>query len=287
MSGGVRPPAVAGQFYAGSGAELAHQLEQCFLDPRGPGELPARHRGPTRNLRAAVVPHAGYPYSGPIAALAYARVAVERAPESVLILGVDHHGMGRGAALSDRDWSTPLGPVAADHDLVRALHRPPIAVDEAAQAAEHSIEVQLPFLEYVLPRPRFVALQVRFGNFDYLREVGRTVREAIRDRDVLLLASTDFSHYLPARTAERLDRMAIDAILARDPRRLYDVVVGNDISMCGIAPTTVLLAALEDEPLTARLLRWGHSGEAEPMREVVGYASLTLETPTAGPPSVK
>jgi len=203
------------------------------------------------------------------------------------VLGVDHHGLGSGPALSDRDWETPLGPVAVDHELVRELDRPPVGIDEAAQSEEHSIEVQLPFLQYVLPRPRFVALQVRFGRFDYLREVGHVVRQAIRDRDVLLLASTDFSHYVAPRTAERLDRMAIDAILARDARRLYDVVVGNEISMCGIAPTTVLLAALEGEPLTSRLLRWGHSGEAGPMRDVVGYASIALASSSGGAPPVK
>jgi len=282
-----RAPAVAGQFYAGTGAELAHQLEQCFRDPRGPGELPTRHRAPTRPLRAAVVPHAGYEFSGPIAAHAYALVAGQRAPESVLILGVDHHGAGGGAVLSDRAWLTPLGPTPVDHDLVRALHRGPVRIDEAAQEREHSIEVQLPFLEYVIPHPKFVALQVLFGRFDYLLDVARVVRTAVKDRDVLLLASTDFSHYVPATTAERLDRTAIEAILARDPRLLYDTVVGNEISMCGIAPTTVLLAALAEERLTARLLRWGHSGEAQPMREVVGYAALALEAPTGGPPSVK
>ena len=286
MSAAPRPPAVAGQFYAGTGAELARQVEACFLDPRGPGELPTRHRSANRSLRAAVVPHAGYPYSGPIAARAYALIASERPPESVLILGVDHHGRG-SAALSDRAWATPLGPTAVDHDLVGALRRGPIAVDEAAQSEEHSIEVQLPFLEYVLPRPRFVALQVRFGQFEFLREVAEVVRAATRDRDVLLLASTDFSHYVPARTAERLDRMAIDAILARDARRLFDTVVGNEISMCGIAPTTVLLSALADEALSARLLRWGHSGEVEPMRDVVGYASIALESATSLAPSVK
>jgi MEMO1 family protein len=282
-----RPPAVAGQFYAGSGAELAHQLERCFLDPRGPGELPVRHRSHERPLRAAVVPHAGYEFSGPIAAHAYARIAAERAPESVLILGVDHHGLGAGPSLSDRAWATPLGPTAVDHELVAALDHPPIRIDEAAQAEEHSIEVQLPFLEYVVPRPKFVALQVRFGPFDQLQKVAEIVRSAVKDRDALLLASTDFSHYVPARTAERLDRLAIDAILARDARLLYETVVGNDISMCGIAPTTVLLAALSEENLTARLLRWGHSGEAQPMRDVVGYASLALEAPTGPAPSVK
>ncbi|MGA8303170.1 MAG: AmmeMemoRadiSam system protein B [Thermoplasmata archaeon] len=282
-----RPPAVAGQFYAGTGAELARQLEQCFLDPRGPGALPVRHRTASRALKAAVVPHAGYEFSGPIAAHAYALLAGQRAPETVLILGVDHHGLGDGPVVSDRPWLTPLGPTAVDHDLVRALTKDPIRVDEAAQAREHSIEVQLPFVEYVVPRPKFVALQVRFARFEDLGKVARVVREAVKGRDVLLLASTDFSHYVPARTAERLDRLAIDAILARDPRGLYDTVVGNDISMCGIAPTTVLLAALSEERLTTRLLRWGHSGEVQPMRDVVGYAALALEAPVDPASSVK
>jgi MEMO1 family protein len=223
------------------------------------------------------VPHAGYEYSGAIAAQVYFRIAALRPPETVLILGVDHHGRSRGASLSDRAWLTPLGPVEVDHELVRALRQAPVDVDEAAHAEEHSIEVQLPFLDYVLPQPRFVALEVGFGPFAFLEEVGAVVRKAVEGRDVLLLASTDFSHYVPARTAERLDRLAIDAILARDPRRLYDTVVRNDISMCGIAPTTVLLCALRERPLTARLLRWGHSGEVAPMRDVVGYAAITLE----------
>jgi MEMO1 family protein len=283
MPAEARRPAVAGQFYADDGSALARQLEGCFLSDRGPGELPARHRTPERRIRAAVVPHAGYEFSGPIAALAYARIAAERPPETVVILGVDHHGSGRGPALSDRPWSTPLGPVEVDHDLVRALDRPPLSVDERAHALEHSIEVQLPFLQYVLPQPRMVALQVPFGPLGDLERVGRAVRDATTGRDVLVLASTDFSHYVPARTAERLDGMAIAAIVARSSRQLYETVAGNDISMCGIAPTTALLAALADAPVTARLLRWGHSGEAAPMRDVVGYASLLFEGTSAPP----
>jgi MEMO1 family protein len=282
-----RPPAVAGQFYAADGAELARQLEACFRDPRGPGDLPVRHRSVERRVRAAVVPHAGYPYSGPIAALAYAEIAAERPPATVLVLGVDHHGLGGGACLSDRDWTTPLGPTSVDHALVRKLDRPPVRIDEAAQSREHSIEVQLPFLEYVLPRPRFVALQITYAPLPVLVRVADVVRSAIDGEDVLLLASTDFSHYVPARTAERLDHLAIAEILRRDPRGLYETVLANDISMCGIAPTTVLLAALAGEALETRLLRWGHSGEAEPMRDVVGYAALTLTSEAALPPSVK
>jgi MEMO1 family protein len=283
----ARPPAVAGQFYAESGAELARQVEGCFLSTRGPGELPTRHRAPERKIRAAIVPHAGYEFSGPIAALAYSQIAGERPPESVLVLGVDHHAAGSGPALSNLPWTTPLGPTPIDERLCSELTRPPVAVDEAAHALEHSIEVQLPFLEYVLPHPRFVPLQVPFDTYAGLERVATVVADAVRGRDTLLIASTDFSHYVPAPVAERLDRLAIDAILVRDPRALYDTVAANDISMCGIAPTTVLLAALAHEALDARLLRWGHSGEAVRMADVVGYASLLLEAATSLPPPVK
>ncbi len=282
-----RPPAVAGQFYEADGARLARQVEGCFLDPRGPGELPARHRSPARTLEAGIVPHAGLEYSGPVAAHFYARVARERAPASVLVLGVDHHGLSRGASLSARPWLTPLGPVPVDLDLVRALDRPPIEIDEEAHAQEHSIEVQLPFLDYVIPHPRFVALEVRFGPLEFLEKVAAVVRAAIEGRDVLVLASTDLSHYVSPSTADRLDHLALDAILARDARRLYETVDEHDISMCGIAPTTVLLAATRGRALDASLLRWGHSGEARPMREVVGYAAVALETADANSPAVK
>ncbi len=283
MSVSPRPPAVAGAFYPAKGEELAHELERCFLDPRGPGALPERRRRPDRRLVAAIVPHAGYLYSGPIAAHVYARVAVERPPESVLVLGVDHAGASRGAALSARPWLTPLGPTPIEEGLLGALRQPPLAVDEAAHADEHSIEVQLPFLEYVLPRPSFVPLEIRFGPYRFLEEVARVVRAAVEGRDTLLLASTDFSHYVAPSVAERLDRLAIEAILARDPRKLYDVVEAEGISMCGIAPTTVLLAALRDRDLTASLLRWGHSGEVAASRQVVGYAAIVLESPAAAP----
>jgi len=278
---------VAGQFYPESATELARALEECFRSPRGPGDLPAHHRSPERRVRAAIVPHAGYEFSGPIAALAYAQIASERPPESVLILGVDHHGAGEGPALSDLPWMTPLGPTPIDAPLRKALTHPPVQVDEAAHALEHSIEVQLPFLEYVLPHPRFVPLQVPYDTFPELERVGRVVAEAVRGRDTLLIASTDFSHYVPAATAQRLDRLAIETILSRDPRALYETVAENDISMCGIAPTTVLLTALADEPLSARLLSWGHSGEAVAMRDVVGYASLVLEASSPAAPPVK
>jgi AmmeMemoRadiSam system protein B len=276
-----RAPVVAGAFYPRDATALHAELQRCFRDPRGPGRLPDPQRRPERRIRALVAPHAGYAYSGPIAALAFGAIAEERPPTSVLVLGVNHHGLGAPAALSSVEWETPLGPVPSDPDLARALAHGPIERDERAHAQEHSIEVELPFLQYVLPHPRVVELSVSFGTLGFLAEVGAVVGRAVAGRDVLLVASTDFSHYLPAEEARRLDRLAIEAILDRSAEALYRTVVENDISMCGIAPTTVLLAALEAEPLGARLLRWGHSGEAERMDRVVGYAALTLESESA------
>jgi AmmeMemoRadiSam system protein B len=286
MADAPRRPAFAGQFYPSDGAALTQLIEQSFTDPRGPGHLPVRHRSTDRRVRAAVVPHAGYVYSGPIAAHAFAAIAAERPPSTVLILGVNHTGRGAPAALSSRDWLTPLGRVPVDRDLVHALDHRPVEVDETAHSREHSIEVELPFLQYVLPFPRFAALTVSMGPVGFLADVAAVVRRAIQGRDVLVLASTDFSHYIPAEKAQKIDRRAIDQILARDPAGLYSTVVDEDISMCGIAPTTTLLFATQDEPLSARLLRWGHSGESEPMKEVVGYASLLLESEVPLPAAV-
>ncbi len=282
----TRPPAVAGAFYPSDGAELAREIERCFLDARGPGRLPERRRSPTRSIEAIVVPHAGYVYSGAIAAHAYARVADERPPGAVVVLGVDHHGAGHGPALSARPWATPIGPVAVAEELVTVLDRPPLTVDEAAHAAEHSIEVQLPFLDYVLPRPRLVAVQVPFAPLAQLERLGGELARRLAGRDLLWVASTDFSHYVPAATAERQDRRAIDAILAGSAERLYRTVVDEEISMCGIAPTTVLLAVLAGRPLRRTLLKWGHSGEVAPMRDVVGYASVAWEALAPGSPTV-
>jgi AmmeMemoRadiSam system protein B len=272
-----RRPAVAGAFYPSDGAALAKAVEAAFLDPRGPGELPTRHRAKDRSIRAIVVPHAGYVYSGPVAARAYARVAADAAASSIVVLGVDHHGLGPIAALSDRPWLTPLGLVPGDHELTIALSKGPVRVDEAAHRREHSIEVELPFLQYTEPAPRVVPLQIGSGSFAELAEVGAVVRDAVAGKDVLLVASTDFSHYVPPETARRLDALAIAEIERRDAEGLNRTVREHGISMCGVAPVTVLLAALSGEPLTARTLAWGHSGEAEKMRDVVGYASIVLE----------
>jgi AmmeMemoRadiSam system protein B len=277
----TRPPAVAGAFYPDDPADLTKLMRRCFTERRGPGSLPGPPSDRPRSIRALVVPHAGFVYSGPIAAHAFRAVSEEAPPGTILLLGVNHRGRGTPAALSDMDWATPLGDVPTDPELLAALRRAPLEVDNAVHASEHSIEVELPWLQSIYPGPRIVALSIRFGSLASLVDVAAVIRRAIRGRDVLLIASTDFSHYVPAETAKRLDRLALDALRSKDPEQLYRTVVTQDISMCGIAPTTVLLATLEDTALSVEELAWGHSGESEPMRDVVGYASLLFRSELA------
>lgn len=276
-----RPEAVAGAFYPADPEELRAALADAFQGPRGPGGLPPRAAGTAPRIRALVVPHAGYVYSGAIAARAYARVAAEPPPPEVLVLGVDHHGLGEPFALSRRPWRTPLGTVPVAEGLVEALRGGPIVVDEATHRLEHSIEVQLPFLQLVAPGVPVAMLTVGFDDLPTLLAVGERVRSAVSGRPTLLIASTDFSHYVPAEVARKLDARAVGAIVRGDPRELYEVVERDRISMCGIAPTTVLLAALRGESLRTLDLGWGHSGEVEPMRTVVGYDALVLERAAA------
>ncbi len=276
----VRSPAVAGAFYPRDPVALRHALESSFAAPRGPGQDPA-NASPTRKERrilAGIVPHAGYIYSGPIAAHFFARLAAEPRPAAVVLLGVNHQGAEGLLSLSDEDWRTPLGVVPTDRELMRSLAKPPIAIDGLAHHREHSLEVELPFLQYLWPDPPpIVALQVTFTELSLLKEAGEVVARALHGRDVLLIASTDFSHYLPVSEARRLDDLAIEAVLSGSPDRLYRTVMDQDISMCGIAPTTVLLSALQGTGLRPQLLAKGSSADAEPMDTVVGYASFVVE----------
>ena len=272
----MRREAVAGAFYPDDPAQLRALIQACFLGPRGPHRRPAEGPKGPRRTRALVVPHAGYVYSGPIAARAYEHLSTEEPPPEVLFLGVDHRGRGAPFAVSAQPWRTPLGVVEPADELRRRLVQGPIVVDERSHAEEHSIEVQLPFLQTVAPGVPAAMLTVRFAAFDELAGVAEVVARAVAGRATLLVASTDFSHYVAPETARRLDGMAIAEIERRDPRGLYETVVGREISMCGIAPTTVLLAALAGETLTPVPFGWGHSGEEEPMAKVVGYSALAF-----------
>jgi len=270
----LRRPAVAGQFYSGDGPALAREIEGCFKSQIGPGRLPKAEDGP-RRIMGGVAPHAGFMFSGPVAAHLYAEIASDGAPGTFVILGPNHTGRGSGIAISTEDFETPMGVAKVDKELVKALARDMVDVDGGAHDFEHSIEVQLPFIQYLKRDFRFVPICMAFQDYDAARSLGEAIREASAGRDVVVIASTDFSHYVTAATAKAKDGMALEAIEAMDPKRLYDVVADENISMCGYGPVMAMLTACRGGK--ARILKYATSGDVRPMRDVVGYASVVVE----------
>jgi MEMO1 family protein len=262
-----RETAVAGRFYSDDPKALAEELD---------GLLAAD--GPRVAAKGVVVPHAGYVYSGAIAGAVYARVVV---PPRIVALGPNHTGLGRPAALwpADGSWRTPLGNVPVATEPTAALAAAPgIAIDRAAHLQEHSLEVQLPFLQRIRRDAEIVALCLGPLDLDACEEVGRAVAAVARDAGALLVASTDMSHYIPADAAREKDHLAIEHILALDPEGLFRTVRRERISMCGVIPTTVMLFAARELGATgAELVRYGNSGDVSgDMRHVVGYAGLVV-----------
>jgi AmmeMemoRadiSam system protein B len=270
----MRRPAVAGQFYAGDGAGLALEVEGCFKSPLGPQRIPKPGKGP-RKIIGGVAPHAGFMFSGAVAAHLYAEIASDGVPKTFVILGPNHTGHGSGISLSTEDFETPMGVAKVDQELAEALTKDIVDVDNSAHHFEHSIEVQLPFIQYLKQDFMFVPICMTFQDYDAASSLGKIISDASVGRDVVVIASTDFSHYVTAATARAKDGLALEAIQAMDPKRLYDVVADENISMCGYGPVMAMLTACRGGK--ARILKYATSGDVRPMRDVVGYASVVVE----------
>jgi AmmeMemoRadiSam system protein B len=227
-----------------------------------------------------VVPHAGYLYSGRVAGAVYSRVAW---CESWVILGPNHTGQGfRASIMTSGEWETPLGTVPVDGELAKAIlrHSTILGEDPLSHAREHSIEVQLPFLQIREVPFRFVPISLYRHEYAVCQEVGQALAAAIRQagRRVVLVASTDLSHYVSRTEAAAKDRKALDAILALDPEGLHRVVRQERISMCGFHATTAMLVAAKALGATsAELVKYTDSGEVTgDTSEVVAYAGLII-----------
>lgn len=264
----IRSPAVAGSFYPASPDALSRTIDELLGPERG-----------DRRVRAVVAPHAGYVYSGRIAGEVYARVHV---PDRCVVLCPNHTGAGARRSLdADETWRTPIGDVPVDSALTEALlGRAGLVKDTRAHAREHALEVHLPFLLRRNPRVRIVPLCLGGIAAAACVEIGEALADAVTKtgEDVLFVASTDMSHYIPADEAARLDRMALDRVEALDAPGLFRTVAENDITMCGFIPTTVTLAAAKVlGSSAAELVRYGNSGETSgDFDHVVGYAGLVI-----------
>jgi AmmeMemoRadiSam system protein B len=271
----MRRPSVAGQFYPGDGPSLRREIERCFTGPLGPGSVPKVDPDGKRTVIGGIAPHAGYVYSGMVAAHLFSRLAQDGFPESFVILGPNHTGMGSGLAITTQDFETPLGVAKVDLDLARQLRKGLVDDDPQSHSAEHSIEVQLPFLQFLSVDVKFVPICMGFQDFEAAASVGNSIRDAMKSKDIVVIASTDFSHYVPASVARKKDNMALDAIKAMDPKRLYEIVRDEDISMCGYGPVMAMMIACAGGKPT--VLKYANSGDVQPMHEVVGYASVVIE----------
>jgi len=265
----VRHPAVAGRFYPRAAEDLARDLGSYLSG----AEEPKRALG-------CVAPHAGYIYSGLVAGAVYANVKV---PRRCVVLCPNHTGRGRPLAImSQGTWETPLGTVPIDSPLADMLKRqfPFLTEDSDAHRNEHAIEVQLPFLQQKQPHLSFVPIALGTGHFETLENLGEALAEVLRTQDeaVLVVASSDMNHYENDGITRIKDHKAIDRILALDPRGLYDVVMKEQISMCGFGPTIVMLTAAKRMGATsAELIRYATSGDTSGDRHmVVGYAGVVV-----------
>jgi AmmeMemoRadiSam system protein B len=268
----IRPPAVAGTFYEGSPERLRAQVDSCFAaNPRA--EAKERFLG-------AVVPHAGLMYSGHVAAAFYAQAEL---PKRFIILCPNHTGAGHFAAIQrEGAWRTPLGDAAIDARLADALMAKTklLAEDGRAHAREHSLEVQLPFLQRILPDFTFVPICLGAHRYDYAEEIGRAIADVIKTETepIAILASSDLNHYEDQSETLRKDQLAIEQVLARNPSELWRVVDEYDVSMCGFIPTTTMLVAVNElGAANARLIKHATSGDVNgDYSHVVGYASVVV-----------
>lgn len=266
----VRRPYVAGQFYPGDRASLEKALG---------GYL--KKESVKERAVAVIVPHAGYIYSGPTAGEVYSRVAI---PGHVILIGPNHTGAGkRVSVMASGVWETPLGAVRVDDDLAgRLIESTPLASpDTAAHLMEHSLEVQLPFLQSLNKNVSIVPITVMSASYKDCVEIGGAVARAITasKKDVLIVVSSDMNHYEPDKRTREKDRLAIDKALDLDARGLLDVTASKNITMCGRIPAAIgIIAAKELGATKAELIDYSTSGDAGgDYDHVVGYAGILIK----------
>jgi MEMO1 family protein len=269
MASPVRHPAVAGRFYPRDPDELRAEV-QSYLSP--PGEKVS--------ALGCVVPHAGYVYSGHVAGAVYARLDL---PRRCILMCPNHTGIGHPLAImSAGAWETPMGRVAVDVPLADALKErfPLLGEDAEAHRAEHGAEVQLPFLQTKNPECTFVPIALGTSRYEVLQALGVAIADVVKAmaEPVLLIASSDMNHYENDTVTRVKDHKAIERILVMDAKGFYDVVMNEDISMCGFGPTVVMLTAARRLGASGtELVKYATSGDVSGDRDrVVGYAGILV-----------
>ena len=272
----VRNPVVAGQFYPASTSALKEMIEM-YVDEKVEKE----------EVIGVVSPHAGYVYSGPVAGAVISRVKFK---DTFIILGPNHTGRGKPVSImTEGTWQTPLGEVEIDTELGKRILASSgyLQEDPLAHQYEHSIEVQLPFLQYFKPDIRIVPITYAYASGAAYQEIGRKIARAIKDlnREVVIMASSDMTHYEPQESAQKKDMQAIEAILDLNEEELLRRVGELNISMCGYAPAVSLISAAKELGAKgAELVMYQTSGDTSgDYSSVVGYAGITIKATETHP----
>lgn len=267
----VRKPAVAGQFYPSDKTSLSDNIKG-FIDTNAK----------KIDAKGAILPHAGYVYSGLVAGQTASRLSVK---DTYIILGPNHTGYGKPfSIMTEGSWNTPLGDVAIDSELAKGILKESqlLEEDSLAHMYEHSIEVEIPFLQYFKKDIKIVPVVVFPDDIKQYKKVAEAIATAIensgRKDKIMIIASSDMTHYEPKESAEKKDKQAIDAILELDEDKLFDRVKKLNISMCGYAPAIIMLAAAKLlGAKKAELIKYQTSGDASgDYSAVVGYAGVII-----------
>ena len=278
-----RLPAQAGTFYPDTEGALRTQIQQSFLHPLGPRAMPTIPGTRNQNLLGLIVPHAGYKYSGHVAAHSYHQLASAGIFESVIILGPNHTGLGSGVStMTEGEWSTPLGDVPVDADLAREIADSSdlVDVEDEAHRNEHSIEVQLPFLQFIYPRRfKFVPICMMLQDLKTSIEVGEAIAKAAEKHGAAVLASSDWTHYEPQEEAQSKDKQALEAALQMNEKKFQEIIEERPVSACGYGPVTAMIHAVKLRGVrSGNLLSYQTSGDVTgDKRSVVGYAAASFE----------
>ncbi len=264
----IRYPAVAGQFYPANREELTSFMESVC------------HKDKNRvKAKAVIVPHAGYIYSGAVAASVFERVKI---PSTNVIMGPNHTGLGkRVSVFPEGTWVTPFGEVPVNNDISSKLIQSfPFQSDVEAHMYEHSVEVEIPFLQYCsgFKDISIVPIVYSYISYDDCAIAGKVLANILKDEDSLIVISSDFSHYISSEKAKKLDSIAIDAITHLNAESLYEGVVENNITMCGFIPATIGITAAKLLGATsAEVVSYRTSGDVTgDYSKVVSYAGIII-----------
>ncbi len=272
----IRTPAVAGMFYPNEKKELKKVIKECFLHNFGPGKIPPSNI--KKKIFGVICPHAGYVYSGPIACNSFYEISSDL-PDLIIIIGANHWGIGSSVAtMIDTKWETPLGEVEVDSEIAEEISKltDVIEIDNFSHSREHSLEVQIPMLQEIAANFKIVPIALINQSKEIAIKVGIAVAKIAQKNKVMIIGSSDFTHYESNEFAHEQDSALIEPILELDVDRFYDILHKKDISACGYgAIASTMIACKEIGATKGELLKYATSGDISGDKSsVVGYGSI-------------